>query len=68
MRYEGSHYGQYQGAVIERTDYLSQRGSLYKACKDCDEDLYKSRAYDVLKPVETGAFNDLRDTDGTKYD
>jgi len=57
MQYEGGHYGQYQGAVIERTDYWDQHGSLYTACKDCDEVLYKNPAYDVLEAVETANFN-----------
>lgn len=53
MRYEGGHYGQYHDTVIERTDYWDQHGSLYTACKDCDEVLYKSPAYDVLEAFET---------------
>lgn len=48
VQYEGGHYGQYQGTVIQRTDYWDHKGSLYTACKDCDEILYKNPAYDVL--------------------
>ena len=54
IRYEGGHYGQYHGTVIERTDYCDQKGSLYTACYDCGEVLCKSPAYDVLEAFETG--------------
>ena len=57
VRYEGGHYGQYGDTVIERTDYWYQHGSLYTACKDCDEVLYKHPAYDMLEAVETGGFD-----------
>lgn len=60
MQYEGGHYGQYQDTVIQRTDYWDQHGSLYTACKDCDEVLYKNPAYDVLEAFETGKFNAAR--------
>lgn len=52
IRYEGGHYGQYQGTVIQRTDYWDQQGSLYTQCKDCDEVLHKSPAYDILEASE----------------
>lgn len=54
VRYEGGHYGQYQETVIQRTDYWDQQGSLYTACKDCGEVLYKSPAYDILEASERG--------------
>jgi len=57
VRYEGGHYGQYEDTVIERTDYWYQHGSLYTACKDCDEVLHKHPAYDVLEAVETGSLD-----------
>lgn len=54
VRYEGGHYGQYENAIIERTDYWYQKGSLYTACKDCNEVLYKNPAYDILEAFERG--------------
>lgn len=63
VRYEGGHYGQHQGTVVERADYWDQQGSLYTACKDCGEVLYKSPAYDVLEAVEAGEFDNLTDSD-----
>lgn len=56
IQYEGGHYGQVEGTVIERTDYWDQKGSLYTACKECDEILFKSPAYDVLQALEDGVF------------
>lgn len=49
LRYEGGHYGHHNDTVIQRTDYWDQKGSLYTACKSCDEILYKNPAYDVLR-------------------
>lgn len=56
---------QYQDTVIERTDYWYQDGSLYTACKDCDEVLCKNPDYDVFEAVETGEFAELT---GDSYD
>lgn len=64
MRYEAGHYGQYQDTVIERTDYWDQYGSLYTVCKDCDEVLYKSPAYDILEASERGEFHSEYSNDG----
>lgn len=61
VRYEGGHYGQYQDTVIERADYWYQKGSLYTACKGCDEVLYKNPAYDVLEAAETGELGSSTD-------
>ena len=63
VRYEGGHYGHYEGTVIKRTDYWYQKGSIYTVCKDCDEVLYKNPAYDVLEAVATGEFEILNDRD-----
>lgn len=65
VRYEGGHYGQYQEAIIERTDHWYQKGSLYTACKECDEVLYKNPAYDILEAVETGEIGSSDRTDDT---
>jgi len=56
VRYDGGHYSQYQGAVIQRKDYWFQKGSLYTACLECDEVLYKNPAYDLLEAFENGEF------------
>jgi hypothetical protein len=64
VRYEGGHYGQHQGAVIQRTDYWYQQGILYTACKDCDEVLYKSPAYDILEASERGELQSEYRSDG----
>ena len=61
VRYEGGHYGQQENAIIERTDYWYQQGSLYTACKSCDEVLYKHPAYDLLEAVETDEFDLLEE-------
>lgn len=63
VRYEGGHYGQHQGTVIQLTDYWDQKGSLYTACKNCNEVLYKNPAYDVLEAVETGEVDNLIERD-----
>lgn len=60
--YQGGYYGHYDGAVIERTDYWDQKGSLYTECRDCDEVLYKNPAYDVLKAFVEGGLTS-RDPD-----
>ncbi|MFC4543078.1 hypothetical protein ACFO5R_14205 [Halosolutus amylolyticus] len=49
LRYEGGHYGHHEDGVVQRTDYWDQKGSLYTACKSCDEVLYKHPAYDLLE-------------------
>lgn len=49
VRYEGGHYGQHQGVVVERTDYWYQQGGLYTECRGCDEVLYKHPAYELIK-------------------
>lgn len=49
MNYEGGHFGHYQDAVIERTDYWDQKGSLYTACRGCGEVLFKHPAYDIVE-------------------
>lgn len=49
VKYEGGRYGHYQGAVIERSDYWFQKGSLYTACLNCDEVLFKNPSYDILE-------------------
>ncbi|MDG5761335.1 hypothetical protein QA600_18555 [Natronococcus sp. A-GB1] len=58
LRYEGGHYGHHQETVVQRSDYWDQQGSLYTACKSCDEVLYKSPAYDVLRYEEAGLLED----------
>jgi hypothetical protein len=49
VRYDGGHYGHYQGAVIERRDYWYQKGSLYTGCRGCGEILFKHPAYDIIE-------------------
>jgi hypothetical protein len=57
IEYSGGHYGLYQGAVIERTDYWDQKGSLYTECLDCGEILYKNPAFDLLRAYLDGELN-----------
>lgn len=57
IEYNGGHYGQYQGTVVERTDYWDQKGSLYTECLDCGEVLFKNPAYDVLRGYLDGEFD-----------
>jgi hypothetical protein len=56
ISYSGGHYGQYQGAVVERTDYWDQKGSLYTECLNCEEVLFKNPAFDVLQGYIGGEF------------
>lgn len=48
----GGHYGPYQGAVIERTDFWDANQPLFTRCRGCDEILYKHPAFDLLYPLE----------------
>lgn len=48
----GGHYGPYQGAVVERTDFWDANRSLYTRCRECGEILYKHPAFDLLYPVD----------------
>jgi hypothetical protein len=49
LQYSGGQYGQENQTVIERADYWDQKGSLYTACKECDEVLFKHPAYDIIE-------------------
>jgi len=49
IEFEGGAYGQSEDAVILRTDYWNQKGSLYTECRECGFVLYKHPAYDVIQ-------------------
>lgn len=49
VRYRGGQYGLENGIMVERTDYWFEEGSLYTACMDCNETLYKHPAYDIIE-------------------
>lgn len=66
IRYEGGHYGHHESSVIQRNDYWDQKGSLYTVCKSCDEELYKSPAYDVIKAIETGTIRELLNSESSR--
>lgn len=57
--YQGGHHGQYDGAVIERTDYWYQKESLCTERHDCDEVLYTNPAYDVLVAFAQGSLSSM---------
>jgi len=48
----GGHYGPYQSAVIERTDFWDANRPLFTRCRDCREILYQHPAFALLYPLE----------------